>query len=342
MRPSSVSRRGGRGNLRPARSATRLAASCRITAPSRCRRGCARLLARSVEAVGVKPFELPSGAGHDAVSAGAADTESGCSSCAARTGSATIPTSPSGRTTWPSQSTCTGRSFGFSRTRCAMAEFDLVVRGGRRRPAETRCQRLDIGVTDGLVADVGPELAAGARGGRRHRAPRLPGGVDPHVHFDEPGRTDWEGVATGNAGAGCRRVHDVRRHAAQQRSRRPSTGRRFDTKLRPSRGVVARRLRSLGRAGRRGTSNGSRSSTSAASRASRPSCATRGSTSSPPSTTCRCYEGMKEIAALGSILLLTRRTPHRAGLGARAREPGRMSPRDFVDVTARRSPSSRR
>ena len=27
----------------------------------------------------------------------------------------------------------------------------------------------------------------------------LPGGIDPHVHLNEPGRTEWEGVATGTA-----------------------------------------------------------------------------------------------------------------------------------------------
>ena len=27
----------------------------------------------------------------------------------------------------------------------------------------------------------------------------LPGGLDPHVHFNEPGRTHWEGLATGSA-----------------------------------------------------------------------------------------------------------------------------------------------
>ncbi|MEM1305006.1 MAG: amidohydrolase family protein, partial [Planctomycetota bacterium] len=29
----------------------------------------------------------------------------------------------------------------------------------------------------------------------------LPGLVDPHVHLNEPGRTEWEGFATGTAAA---------------------------------------------------------------------------------------------------------------------------------------------
>ena len=67
--------------------------------------------------------------------------------------------------------------------------FDLIVRGDDR----------DIGIADGLIAAVEPELA----GAREEIDARgllvLPGGLDPHVHFNEPGRTHWEGLATGSA-----------------------------------------------------------------------------------------------------------------------------------------------
>ena len=67
--------------------------------------------------------------------------------------------------------------------------FDLIVRGDAG----------DIGVADGLIAAVAPELA----GAREEIDARgllvLPGGLDPHVHFNEPGRTHWEGFATGSA-----------------------------------------------------------------------------------------------------------------------------------------------
>jgi allantoinase len=71
--------------------------------------------------------------------------------------------------------------------------FDLIVRQGivDGRPC-------DIGVTDGVIAAVADELS-GARhelyAGGQHV---LPGGLDPHVHFNEPGRTDWEGIGTGS------------------------------------------------------------------------------------------------------------------------------------------------
>ena len=69
--------------------------------------------------------------------------------------------------------------------------YDLIVRGGARG---------DIGVIDGAIAALEPELGGGAReeidaGGLLV----LPGGLDPHVHFNEPGRTHWEGLATGSA-----------------------------------------------------------------------------------------------------------------------------------------------
>ena len=72
--------------------------------------------------------------------------------------------------------------------------FDLIVRQGVVDGRAT-----DIGITDGLIEAVAPELS-GARhevyAGGQHV---LPGGLDPHVHFNEPGRTHWEGFQTGSA-----------------------------------------------------------------------------------------------------------------------------------------------
>ena len=66
--------------------------------------------------------------------------------------------------------------------------FDLVIRGDDR----------DIAVEDGRICALGKELA----GGREEIAARglavLPGLIDVHVHFNDPGRTEWEGAATGS------------------------------------------------------------------------------------------------------------------------------------------------
>jgi len=68
--------------------------------------------------------------------------------------------------------------------------YDLIVRG----------DAADVGVTDGRIAALAPELGGGA--GREIDARGLlvlPGLVDAHVHLNDPGREDWEGFATGTA-----------------------------------------------------------------------------------------------------------------------------------------------
>jgi allantoinase len=83
-----------------------------------------------------------------------------------------------------------------------MTEFDLVIRGGRvvlGDHADDRPASLEIGVRDGLIAAVGPELAGGADEVDATGLHVLPGAVDVHVHANDPGRTHWEGVATATA-----------------------------------------------------------------------------------------------------------------------------------------------
>ena len=74
---------------------------------------------------------------------------------------------------------------------------DLVVRGGRLVLAEG-IRDADLAVEGGRIVQVGPELP----GGREEIDARgrlvLPAVVDVHVHFNEPGRADWEGAATGS------------------------------------------------------------------------------------------------------------------------------------------------
>ncbi len=65
---------------------------------------------------------------------------------------------------------------------------DLIIRG-----AET-----DIAVDDGTITAIAPALPAGRREIDARALAVLPGVIDVHVHFNEPGRTDWEGAATGS------------------------------------------------------------------------------------------------------------------------------------------------
>jgi len=80
-----------------------------------------------------------------------------------------------------------------------MPRFDLIIRNGEV-VLPTGVQAADIGVSDGTIAEIAPELSGSAA--TEIDADRLhvfPGLIDSHVHFNEPGRTEWEGFATGSA-----------------------------------------------------------------------------------------------------------------------------------------------
>jgi allantoinase len=65
--------------------------------------------------------------------------------------------------------------------------YDLVVRGAGA----------DVGVADGLIAAIGPDLEGGREEVDARSVEVLPGVVDAHVHLNDPGRADWEGFDTG-------------------------------------------------------------------------------------------------------------------------------------------------
>jgi allantoinase len=79
-----------------------------------------------------------------------------------------------------------------------MMRWDALIRGGIVvGPAGS--VRMEIAIADGRIAEVAPEIAGPAvetiDAAGCHV---LPGVVDPHVHFNDPGRADWEGFATGS------------------------------------------------------------------------------------------------------------------------------------------------
>jgi allantoinase len=77
--------------------------------------------------------------------------------------------------------------------------WDVLVRGGTI-VAPDGVRVADIAVIDGVIAAIEPEIAGAATeeidAAQLHV---LPGLIDAHVHFNEPGRTEWEGFATGSA-----------------------------------------------------------------------------------------------------------------------------------------------
>ena len=80
-----------------------------------------------------------------------------------------------------------------------MTALDLIVRGGSV-VLPGAVERLDVGVADGRIAVLEPEVADSGREEVDATGLHvLPGVIDGHVHFNEPGRTHWEGWATGTA-----------------------------------------------------------------------------------------------------------------------------------------------
>ena len=81
-----------------------------------------------------------------------------------------------------------------------MSAYDLIVRGGTLVTAEGP-EEADLAVEGGRIAAISPDLEGTAREEVDARGFHLlPGAIDAHVHFNEPGRTDctrcpaaWEG-----------------------------------------------------------------------------------------------------------------------------------------------------
>ncbi|MEN1989157.1 allantoinase [Paenibacillus hubeiensis] len=93
-----------------------------------------------------------------------------------------------------------------------MERYDLIVRGGSVVLPDG-VTKVDVGVKDGKIAAIAAKLegeteqewdAAGLH--------VLPGMIDVHVHFSEPGREHWEGFTTGSAmmaAGGCTTFFDM-------------------------------------------------------------------------------------------------------------------------------------
>ncbi|MEO8613921.1 MAG: allantoinase AllB [Luteolibacter sp.] len=70
-----------------------------------------------------------------------------------------------------------------------MSDHDLIVRSIHG----------SLAIRDGVIAASGPDITGSAREEIDFGdALILPGWIDAHVHFNEPGRADWEGLSTGS------------------------------------------------------------------------------------------------------------------------------------------------
>jgi allantoinase len=78
-------------------------------------------------------------------------------------------------------------------------KHDLLIRGATV-VTSTSARVVDLAVSRGRIAAIAPSLDVKAeRVVEAHGNYLLPGFIDAHVHFNEPGRNEWEGLATGSA-----------------------------------------------------------------------------------------------------------------------------------------------
>lgn len=81
-----------------------------------------------------------------------------------------------------------------------MTNYDLIIRNGHIVTSQSVAKG-DIAIKDGKIAEVSSNKEISATGTNEIDANGLhvfPGLIDSHVHFNEPGRTEWEGVETGS------------------------------------------------------------------------------------------------------------------------------------------------
>ncbi len=79
------------------------------------------------------------------------------------------------------------------------SKLDLIIRNGSVVTPEG-VTRADIGIAGGKIVQLAGRIREEGAQLIEARGLRVfPGILDAHVHFNEPGRTEWEGIATGSA-----------------------------------------------------------------------------------------------------------------------------------------------
>jgi allantoinase len=74
----------------------------------------------------------------------------------------------------------------------------MIIRGGTVVTARG-VEKADISIAGDQITAVGPDLLATGEEIDASGLHVFPGGIDSHVHFNEPGRTEWEDIAHGSA-----------------------------------------------------------------------------------------------------------------------------------------------
>jgi allantoinase len=74
----------------------------------------------------------------------------------------------------------------------------VIIRGGTVVTPRGE-ERADIAIEAGSIVAVGPHVSGDGEELDVTGLHVFPGGIDSHVHFNEPGRTEWEDIAHGSA-----------------------------------------------------------------------------------------------------------------------------------------------
>jgi allantoinase len=78
-----------------------------------------------------------------------------------------------------------------------MSTYDVIIREATLVTSQD-CNQADIAIADGRIVSIGPQLTGIGQSEIDARGLHaFPGVIDAHVHFNEPGRTAWEGFASG-------------------------------------------------------------------------------------------------------------------------------------------------
>lgn len=79
-----------------------------------------------------------------------------------------------------------------------MTNYDLIIKNGQIVTVDSVVQG-DIAIKDGKIISAGKSIeGTAAKEINAEGLHILPGLIDTHVHFNEPGRAEWEGLATGS------------------------------------------------------------------------------------------------------------------------------------------------
>jgi allantoinase len=111
-----------------------------------------------------------------------------------------------------------------------LSRYDVIIRGGTVVSSSDTVES-DVAISDGIVAVVESDIEGSSETEIDASGLNVfPGLIDAHVHFCEPGRTHWEGFATGSrafAAGAATTVFDMPLNAYPPTNDRAS----FDLKL---------------------------------------------------------------------------------------------------------------